>query len=185
MRVGFLSLALIIVAFASAPGGFASATRIAFAQSQQPRNQTQSQEGGLPPEKRKALTGYGPEDVFGVTGENDPRNRSTPRPRNLKPTPTPLSSPPQRQPAASAVAPSGQPSVSASQSTGVEPSPTATGAALESGLQQSPLGQGSTSDRISPRLAAFGLIAAGLLVSLALIITVTKLVEKIREGSSG
>ncbi|HEV2667811.1 MAG TPA: hypothetical protein VG324_23040, partial [Blastocatellia bacterium] len=166
MRVGFLSLAMIIVAFASAPGGLSSATRIALAQSQQPRNQTQPQEGGLPAEKRKALTTYGPEDVFGVSG--DERNRSTPRPRNLRPTPTPLSSPPQRQPAASAVAPSGQPSVSPSQSTAVETSPTATAAALESGLQQSPLGQGSTSDRISPRWPAIGLLASALIVGLAL-----------------
>jgi len=177
-------LALIIVAFASAPGGFASATRIAFAQSQQPRNQTQPQEGGLPPEKRKALTGYGPEDVFGVTGD-DPRNRATPRPRNLRPTPTPVSSPPQRQPVTSPGALSTQPSVSPSQSTAVEPSPTAPAAALESGLQQSPLGQGSTSDRISPRWAALGLIAAALFVSAALIFILTKLVEKIREGSTG
>jgi hypothetical protein len=184
MRVVFLSLALIIVAFASAPGDFASATRIAYAQSQQPRNQTQPQEGGLPAEKRKALTTYGPEDVFGVSGD-DPRNRSTPRPRNLRPTPTPLSSPPQRQPATSAGALSGQPSVSPSQSTAVEPSPTATAATLEGGLQQSSFGQGSTSDRISPKWAAFGLIAAALFVSLALIFTLTKLVEKIREGSSG
>ena len=74
MRVGFLSLALIVVAFAGAPGNPASATRTAFAQSQQPRNQAQSQEG-LPPDKKKTLSGFGPEDVFGVP-EEDPRNGS-------------------------------------------------------------------------------------------------------------
>jgi len=184
MRIVFLALALIIVAFASAPGGFASATRIAFAQSQQPRNQTQQQEGGLPPEKRKALTGYGPEDVFGVSGENTP-NRPTGRQRNARPTPTPQSSAPQRQPATSAAATSAQPSVSPLQPSAVEPSPTATAAALESGLQQSTLGEGSTSNRMSPKLAATLLLAAAVIVSAALIFTVTKLVEKIREGASG
>src|SRR5215468_3419283 len=72
MKVGFLSLALIVVAFAGAPGNLASATRIAFAQSQQPRNQTQPQEG-LPPEKKGALSRMGPEEVFGVSGDDSRR----------------------------------------------------------------------------------------------------------------
>ena len=53
MRVGFLSLALIVVAFAGAPGNPASATRTAFAQSQQPRNQAQSQEDFRPIRRRR------------------------------------------------------------------------------------------------------------------------------------
>src|SRR5262245_10330504 len=106
MKVGFLSLALVVVAFAGAPGNLASATRTAFAQSQQPRNQTQPQEG-LPPEKKTQLSRMGPEEIFGVSGE-DSRNRPTGKQR--KPSTTaPLPSPPQRQSVTSAVAPSAQP----------------------------------------------------------------------------
>jgi hypothetical protein len=184
MRVGFLSLALIVVAFAGAPGSPASATRTAFAQSQQPRNQAQSQEG-LPPDKKKTLSGFGPEDVFGVP-EEDPRNRQ-PGKQTRKPQPTPAlqSPPPQRQPAASAVPPSAQPSASPVQSSTPEPSPTVAAAPLENGLQSPSLGQGA-SDKIFPKwVPPIGLILMALIVSALLIFTLTKLVEKIREGSSG
>jgi hypothetical protein len=183
MRVGYLSLALIVVAFAGAPGSPASATRTAFAQSQQPRNQAQSQEG-LPPDKKKTLSGFGPEDVFGVP-EEDPR-RQTAKPIR-KPTPPAFQSPsPQRPPATSAAAPSAQPSASPVQSSSPEPSPTVAAAALETGLQSPSLGQGDSSDKIFPKwVAPIGLIAMALIVSALLIFTLTKLVEKIREGSSG
>jgi hypothetical protein len=186
MKVGFLSLALIVVAFAGAPGNLASATRIAFAQSQQPRNQAQPQEG-LPAEKKSVLTRYGPEDVFGVSGE-DSRNRATGRPQQRKPLPTPAppSTPPQRQPATSAAAPTAQPSATPVQSSTPEPSPTAAAGALENGLQSPPLGQVGSSDRFAPKWAMpIGLIFLALLVLAALTFTLTKLVEKIREGSSG
>jgi hypothetical protein len=185
MRVGFLSLALIVVAFAGAPGSPASATWTAFAQSQQPRNQAQSQEG-LPPDKKKTLSGFGPEDVFGVPDE-DPRNRQAGR-QTRKPQPTPAlqSPPPQRQPAPSPVAPSAQPSASPVQSSSPEPSPTVAAAPIENGLQSSSLGQGDSSDKMFPKwVAPIGLIAMALIVSVLLIFTLTKLVEKIREGSSG
>src|SRR5215813_9279257 len=59
MKVGFLSLALIVVGFAGAPGNLASATRIAFAQTQQSRNQTQTQEGLSPAPQRQPVTSAG------------------------------------------------------------------------------------------------------------------------------
>jgi hypothetical protein len=185
MRVGFLSLALIVVAIASAPGSPASATGIAFAQSQQPRNQAQPQEG-LPPDKKKTLSGFGPEDVFGVTGE-DPRNRQPGKPQR-KPQPTPAfqSAAPQKPSATSAASPSAQPSATPGQSSVAEPSPTVAAASIDMGSQQPALGRGDSSDKIIPKWAApTGLILLALLVSVALIITLTKLVEKIREGSSG
>jgi uncharacterized membrane protein len=185
MRVGFLSLALIVVAFAGAPGSPTSATRTTFAQSQQPRNQAQSQEG-LPPDKKKTLSSFGPEDVFGVP-EEDPRNRQQGR-QTRKPQPTPAiqSPPPQRQPATSAAAPSAQPSATPVQSSSPEPSPTVAAAALENGIQSPSLGEGDSSDKIFPKWAApIGLILMALIVSALLIFTLTKLVEKIREGSSG
>jgi hypothetical protein len=183
MRVGFLSLAFIVVAFAG--GSPTSATLTAFAQSQQPRNQAQSQEG-LPPDKKKTLSSFGPEDVFGVP-EEDPRNRQAGRqPRKPQPTPAIQSPPPQRQPATSAVPPSAQPSASPVQSSSPEPSPTIAAAALENGIQSPSLGQEDSSDKIFPKWAApIGLVAMALIVSALLIFTLTKLVEKIREGSSG
>jgi hypothetical protein len=115
MKVGYISLALVVVAFAGAPGNLASPTRIAFAQSQQPRNQTQPQEG-LPPEKKTALSRMGPEEIFGVSGE-DSRNRAPGKQQRKQQPAPPLSSPPpQRQPATSAVAPSAQPTATPTQS---------------------------------------------------------------------
>lgn len=185
MRVVFLSLALIVVAFAGAPGSPASATLTAFAQPQQPRNQAQPQEG-LPPDKKKTLSGFGPEDVFGVP-EEDPRNRQTGRQRG-KPLPTPATqpTPPQRPPATSAAARSEQPPASQVQSSSPAPSPTVAAAPIENGLQSPSLSQGDSSDKMFPKwVTPISLIAMALLVSAALIFTLTKLVEKIRESSSG
>jgi hypothetical protein len=185
MRVVFLSLALIVVAFAGAPGNPASATLTAFAQSQQPRNQAQSQDG-LSPEKKRVLSGMGPEDVFGVP-EEDPRNRQQGR-QTRKPQPTPAVQSPstQRQPATSAAAPSAQPPTSPVQSSSPVPSPTVAAAPVENGLQSPSLSQGDSSDQIFPKwMAPIGLVLLALFVSAALIFTLTKLVEKIREGSSG
>ena len=185
MKVGFLSLALVVVVFAGAPGNLASATRIAFAQSQQPRNQTQPQEG-LPPDKKSALSRMGPEEIFGVSGGEDSRNRAAGKQRGQRPT-TPLPSPPpQRQPVTSAGAPSAQPSATPVQSSTPAPSPTAVAGPLENGLQSSSLGQVGSSDKILPKWVTPPiLIAMALFLLAALIFTLFKLVEKIREGSIG
>jgi hypothetical protein len=185
MKVGFLSLALVIVAFAGAPGNLTSATRIAFAQSQQPRNQTQPQEG-LPPDKKTALSRMGPEEIFGVSGE-DSRNRAAGK-QQRKPLPTaPLpSAPPQRQPVTSAVAPSAQPTATPVQSSTPAPSPTTVAGALENGLQSPPLGQVGSTDKILPKwVTPTSLIAMALILLALLTFTLIKLFEKIREGSSG
>jgi hypothetical protein len=185
MKVGFLSLALLVIVFAGAPGNLGSATRIAFAQSQQPRNQTQPQEG-LPPEKKTALSRMGPEEIFGVTGE-DSRNRATGK-QQRKPLPAaPLPSPPpQRQSGTSTGAPSAQPTATPVQSSTPAPSPTADAGALENGLQTTPLGQVGSSDKILPKwVTPTSLIAMALILLAALTFTLIKLFEKIREGSSG
>jgi cytoskeletal protein RodZ len=186
MRVGLLSLALIIAVFASGLGNLASATPIAFAQTSQPRNQAQSQEG-LPPEKKKALAGYGPEDVFGQSSERENNNnRASSRQRRPSPTsgttsaPTP-SAPTPRQPAISAPTPSATP-LQPSEET---PSPTVAAGSLDNGGQSPSLGQGASANIISGWKAPAGLLALALVVLTALIFTLTKLVEKIRESSSG
>jgi hypothetical protein len=187
MKVGILSLALIVVAFAGAPGNLTSATRISFAQSQQPRNQTQSQEG-LSPDQKKKISGYDPAEIFGVTGEDPSRAKGSAAGKQRKPQPTPVpsSTAPQRPPATSAGAPSVQPSATPVPSPTAEPSPTAAAGAVENGLQSPPLGQVGSSDRSAPRWAMpVSLIGLALAVLAALTWTLTKLVEKIREGSSG
>ena len=185
MKVGFLSLALVVVAFAGAPGNLTSATRIAFAQSQQPRNQTQAQEG-LPPDKKTALTRMGPEEIFGVTGE-DSRNRATGKQQRKPQLTTPLPSPPpQRPPATSTGAPSARPSATPVQSSTLEPSPTAVAGPLENGLQSPPLGQVGSSDKILPKwMTPTSLITMALILLALLVFTFIKLIEKIREVSSG
>ena len=185
MKVGILSLALIVVAFAGAPGNLASATRISFDQSQQPRNQTQSQEG-LSPDQKKKISGYDPADVFGVAGQDPPRQTGKQQKGKPQPTPAPPSPAPQRQSATTAEAPSAQPSATPVQSPTAEPSPTAVAGALENGLQSPPLGQVGSSDKTFPKWATpVILIGLALAVLAALTFTLTKLVEKIREGSSG
>jgi hypothetical protein len=178
---------LIVVAFAGAPGNLASPTRIAFAKSQQPRNQAQSQEG-LSPDQKKKISGYDPADVFGVPVE-DPRRatgNAAGKQRKPQPTPAPPSTATQRPPAPSAGAPSVQPSATPVPSPTAEPSPTAVAGAVENGLQSPPLGQVGSSDRSAPRWAMpVSLIGLALAVLAALTWTLTKLVEKIREGSSG
>ncbi len=185
MKVGFLSLALVVVAFAGAPGNLASATRIAFAQSQQPRNQTQPQEG-LPPDKKTQLSRMGPEEIFGVTGEGSGNRASGKQQRKPQLTPPLPSPPPQKSPATTTAAPPARPSATPVQSSTPEPSPTAVAGPLESGLQSPPLSQVGSSDKILPKwMTPTSLIAMALILLALLTFTLIKLFEKIREGSSG
>jgi cytoskeletal protein RodZ len=184
MRVGFLSLSLILVVFASAPGGLAFTTPVAVVQSQQPRNQTQPQQG-LSPNQKQNLTKIGPEDVFGPTGDESRRQSSTPRAQR-KPAPTPDLPPsrPARQSATPVREPLAQQPSSAQPSTPVS-SPTIAAPTLAVGAHQSALSQDDSPGKIPTKWAATILIGMFLVVSLALIFTLTKLVEKIKEGSSG
>lgn len=188
MKAGFLSLALIIVVIAFAPGDLASATRIASAQSQ-PRNQTQSQDG-LPTEKKRTLSQFGPEIIEGLSDERGTSSdRSTVRqPRSPRPTSAFPSAPPSRPPAPSTRESFATPSETPLQPSMETPSPTVPATALDSGgIQQLPLGQEDASASVISRWTphVFVLLALALIVSLLLIFTITKLWEKIRESSSG
>jgi hypothetical protein len=189
MRFGFLSLSLIIVVFACAPGGLESATRTTFAQSQQPNNQTQPTEG-LPAEKKKALSKLDPADVFQITEkENNPGDRGTRGTQRRPPSTGTSSAPPlQRAPATSAPTPPATSSTPMSSAaplqTAVEtPSPAIGAVASDSGIQPS-LGQIDSTDR-TIRWPVYGLMALALIVLAALIFTLTKLWEKIRETTVG
>ena len=189
MRFGFLSLALIIVVFACAPGGLESATRTAFARSQQPSNQTQPTEG-LPAEKKKALSKLDPADVFQMTEkENNPGDRGTRgtqrRPASTSPS---ASSTPQRAPATSAPAPPATSSTATSSAaplqTAVETPSPAIGAVASDSVIQPSLGQVDSTVK-TIRWPVYGLMALALIVLAFLIFTLTKLWEKIRETSVG
>lgn len=173
MRIGFPILALIIMIFAIA-------TPIPLVKAQQQRSQE-----GLSEQKKKKLSSMGPEDLFDMSGDDSRRgtnNNSRRGERNSRPTPTPSSS--QRQaPAPAATQPSATP---VQQSP--EPAPSATveaAAGITTGAPQSPLSQMDSSDRIDSRWAAPVLVLMALVVSGALYYTLSKLIEKIREGSSG
>jgi hypothetical protein len=182
MRAGFLTLALIIAVFASA-------TPTVLVNAQQPRNQSQSQ-GGLSQEKKRELSRMGPEDLFGPSGDDSRRGAaqgSQNGRRRGTPTPTPsAASPRQDVTSAATQSPATQPPASSSQQPSVAtPSATIPAPTLAAGIQQSPLNQEDSPGKIDSKWAAPILIVMALIVSAALIFTLTKLFEKIREGSSG
>jgi hypothetical protein len=175
MRVGFPIMALIIVVFASA-------MPIPLVNAQQQRNNQE----GLSEKNKRTLSRMGPEDIFNMNGDDSrSRGTNTRGQRNARPTPTPSSTQRQSQPSASqrvATQPSATP---VQQTPAPEPSATVAAAGIDSDAPQSPLGQGDASARIDSKWAAPALIAMALVVSGALIFILSKLFEKIREGSSG
>src|SRR5262245_8704755 len=176
MRVGFLTLTLITAIFASA-------MPITFVQAQ-----SRGQEG-LSQEKKRALSKLGPEDVWGSTGdESRSRSAANPRQQQRKGSPTPTPAPASRQSTTSVTAQPAatQPPATSSQQPAVAtPSATIPAPTLAAGIQQSPLSQEDSPGKIDSKWAAPTLIVMALIVSAALIFILTKLFEKIREGSSG
>jgi hypothetical protein len=184
MRVKLLSLALITVVFAIAISGLESTTYGAFIQGQQPG------QGGLRPEDKKKISTIDPGQVFGMPDENNRRSPNARPGGRPAPTPTPQSSRSQRSSSAVATGTLAEPSPQSSQSspaalTAAAPSPTITAESVGNAVQQPSFGEDDTSDNIPSKWAAPVLISLALIVSVALIFTLTKLVEKIREGSSG
>jgi hypothetical protein len=182
MRIGFLTLAVIIAVVASA-------TPITLVNAQQSRNQSSSQ-GGLSQEKKRELSRMGPEEFFGTPSGEESRRGAAQGTQNgrRKGAPTPTPSAASRQEAASAATqpPLTQPPASSSQQPAVAtPSATIPAPTLAAGIQQSPLSQEDSPGKIDSKWAATILIVMALVVSGALIFTLTKLLEKIREGSSG
>ncbi|HEY6403230.1 MAG TPA: hypothetical protein VI479_17550 [Blastocatellia bacterium] len=178
MRVGFPIMALIIVVFAIA-------MPIPLVNAQQQRNNQE----GLSEKNKRTLSKMGPEDIFNMNGDDSrSRGTNTRGQRNARPTPTPSSTQRQSQPSASqrlATQPSATPVQQPSASAAPEPSATVAAAGIDSEAPQSSLGQGDASARIDSKWAAPALIAMALVVSGALIFILSKLFEKIREGSSG
>lgn len=192
MRVGFLSRTLIISLFVAALAGFAQqafAMQITFVQAPQNRNQTQTQEG-LPPEKKKSLSRYGPEDVFpGATEQEENRNRKSQPRRNPQTAPASRPAPAPKQSATPvatlSATPSVTPSAPPSQPDVATPSPTIIIAALDNQGRQPPLAQQATFAPFSSKWTIPVLSGLAVVVSAALIYVLTKLREKIRVGASG
>jgi len=190
MRIRSLSLALIGSSLAvAACAGFcqhfgqqAVVAQITFVQTPQNRNQPQSQnqnQRGLPPEQKKSLSRYGPEDVFPSANEQEEsRRRNTgsrqrsQRASASRPSPAPRQSP----------TPATATSPAAAQPAAAKPSPTMV-AALGNQLQQAPPAQQSASANAASQWAVPVLSGLALIVTIALIYVLTKLVGKIREDS--
>ncbi|HEU0185591.1 MAG TPA: hypothetical protein VFS27_09780 [Blastocatellia bacterium] len=174
MRVRFPIKVLIILVFAST-------MPIPLVKAQQQRNQE-----GLSDKNKRTLSRFGPEDVFPMNGDDSrSRGTNTRGQRNARPTPTPSSTQRQAQTPTSQQITTRPSTTPVQQPSAPEPSATAAAAGIDSESPQSPLSQGDASAKIDSRWAAPALIFMALLVSGALIYTLSKLFEKIREGSSG
>jgi hypothetical protein len=181
IRLTFPALAVYVLAaaFLSALTQQLSATQIAFAQSNQPRNQGQNQQG-LSPEKKKSLSKLGPEDAF--PGGDEPQDNRRQGARTTPPARTssaPKYSPGPRQSAT----PLATPSLILAPAIPASPSPTAAAASLRNPVQQStPALQTSTAQPASD-WTVLVLSGLALIVFVALIYVLIKLRERIREGS--
>jgi hypothetical protein len=149
-----------------------------FIQSPPNRNQSQSQQG-LPQDKKKSLSNYGPEDVFPSETEQESRKRTRGR-SATRPSPS-VSPSATLQPAATpSISPAATPIKTAGVTTGSSPDDAAAAVALtQQKTQQIAPGQKPSIDMVIP-----GLALVSLLVLTALIYVVLKLMEKLREGSN-
>ncbi|MGE0126955.1 MAG: hypothetical protein AB7U82_02530 [Blastocatellales bacterium] len=186
MRIRYLSLALIVSSLAVvALAGFgqkAVMAQITFVQTPQNRNQTQNQRG-LPPEKKKSLSRYGPEDVFpGVNQQEESRGRNSGQRQRSRRASTsrPASAP--RQSPTPAATPVLTPSSASSQPATAKPSPTLMAVLGNQFQQAAPARQSSSTQSASPWTVPV-LSGLALIVSIALIYVLTRLIEKIREDS--
>jgi len=172
MRVGFLSVILIIFVTLDGPTRRASAMQITSVQLSESQTQEQTQQG-LPPDKKRSLSRYGPEDIFpeqGGVDQSRPRRVSRPAP------PSKLSPAPQQLPPTS-LAPS---AISTPQPAAAIPSPTIIFKALENQGRQTAIASQAPSVRIVSRWTAPVLSALALLVSAALIFVLNKLMKLIK-----
>lgn len=191
MRIRHLLLALIVASVAViALAGFGPqpiTAQITFVQATQNRNQAQTQDQnqrGLPPEKKKSLSRYGPEDAFpGANQQEESRRQNTgSRQRSQRASasrPAPTS---RRSPTPAATQPTSlvaAPSPASTQPMTAKPSPTMI-ATL--GAQFQPSSPAPQSSSASPWAVPI-LSGLALTVFIALIYVLTKLVEKIRGDS--
>jgi hypothetical protein len=183
--IGF-SLAVLL----NAPGGFgrrAAAMQITFVQAPANRNQEQTPQENreaLPPEKKKSLSQFGPEDVFPQTEEqNQSRRQGSRRGAQTAPSPSPSPTPsatPNRSASPEATT---APAVAIPASAAPGPPD---GATTGGGSLQQLTGTRNSTSADSPSNWALPVLSVlALIVSGALIYVLLKLRDKIREGSPG
>src|SRR5262249_15929663 len=178
MRIGFHSLSLIIFAALVGIAQPAFAMRITIVQVPQNRDQTETQQG-LTPEEKRSLTRYGPEDVFSEQEMNDARQS-----RSRRRSPSALASNPSPAPKQSAT-PIATPSVTPTpQPKATTPSPTIDVAALDNSGPPLPLAQQTPSIRIVSKWTVPVLSGLALVVFAALIYVLGKLMSLLRISSS-
>lgn len=165
MKIRFHSLALIIFAALAGSAQPAFAMRITFVQVPQNRDQTETQQG-LPPEKKRSLSEYGPEDVFSEQEMNDPRQSGSRRKPLSAPRSNPSSAP--KQSAYTAATP-------LLQQGAADPSPTINVTALDNQGRQPPLVQLTPSVRVVSKWTVPILSGLALVVFAALIYVLNKL----------
>jgi len=175
MRVGFLSAILII--FVTLDGSTQRASAMQITSVQLSENQTQEQtQQGLPPDKKRSLSRYGPEDIFpeqGGVDQSRPRRASRPAPASKL---SKLSPAPQQLPSTN-VTPT---AISPPQPAAAVPSPTIIFAALDNQGRQTAIASQAPSVRVVPKWTAPILSALALLVSAALIFVLNKLMRHIK-----
>jgi hypothetical protein len=174
-----------LILFATLLAFFAQASvvagQITFVQS--PTRNQQGQQQGLPPDKKKSLSKYGPEDVFPGAREQDDNTphsskKNSRQPSGTtasrtasKPSPTPASPAiPTTTPILAVASPTPPPSLLAA---ATPVAPTATG----NRLAQSPANNSAPSSLVPVALGAASLLVLG-----ALIYVVGMLRKKLREG---
>lgn len=131
----------------------------------------------LPPEKRRSLSKYGPEDVFPGAREQDEENRSASRSsRAARKSPTPNAAP-QPSPALAAATATPVPTLNIVAATALQQSAI--------GAVPAPVAGAATTTAAPTRLVTIALIAAALLVLAALLYVLSKLKHLLRVGSAG
>jgi hypothetical protein len=143
----------------------------------------------LPPDKRKSLATYGPEDVFPTQADDNNRPRQRNKRAGTRQTsatraavrPTPITTP--VKPVEPDPAPT-EPPPQASATVDPTPSPSATPTAAVANLAQEDASQQQiTSQQPGTRMSLQNLAILTILVSTALVFVLLKLMAKFREGS--
>lgn len=165
-----LAVASVFSCLLAIPGLRAQAAQANFvAVTPTPQNRGQNQQR-LPPEKRRSLSNYGPEDVFPGVREQDDERRSSgrsARTARAKASPTPA---PTLQPS---------PMLAAAVVTPTPPAPTLP-AIANTAVQQSATGAATPTG-----LVTAALVIATLLVLAALLYVLSKLKQMLRAGGAG
>jgi hypothetical protein len=177
LAVSFASLFLLFIVLVDDGLPTRVQAQTTFIQPTPNRNQRQNQQG-LPPEKKKSLSNYGPEDVFPAErGQEEAQRTSSSPPTRTAPPVKPSNKPsPNSTPATT---PTPVTANIAADATKASPTATITVTALTQQRQQ----LNRTERQSNAEWVLLSLAILSVFVFTALIYVVIKLMEKLREGS--